>query len=189
MAFTVTRTGAGEADFEAYARLLRQQGADLAHLPRVPDPEAPDRRWGAAWSAEPDARRFADELAATTGAAWQVLPTDATPTLGPLGPLLFQLARRADGLTFALHPLSRAVIGDGFADAVPRATSVFLDPHAWADFQRAHGGLSELVAELAPVLTGQSAEQLAEWGYALLDADTGRAWVRVPPVGVGAVHA
>jgi hypothetical protein len=189
MAFTVTRAGAGEADFEAYARLLRQQGADLAHWPRVPDPEAPDRRWVAAWGAEPDARRFADELTATTGSAWQVRATDAPPSHGPLGPLLFHLARRADGLTFALHPLGRAVLADGAADAVPRATSAFLDPQTWADFHRAHGGLGELIAELAPVLTGLSGEQLAEWGYAVLDADTGRAWVRVAPSGVGAVHA
>jgi len=46
MGFTVTRpVGTKDAEFEAYVRLLRQQGKDLANLPRVPDPENPRRRW------------------------------------------------------------------------------------------------------------------------------------------------
>ena len=38
MAFTVTRSDGAtkDAEFEAYARLLRQQGIDLGKLPRAP---------------------------------------------------------------------------------------------------------------------------------------------------------
>ena len=44
MGFTVTRPGGTKnAEFEAYARLLRQQGKELGNLPRVPDPENSSR--------------------------------------------------------------------------------------------------------------------------------------------------
>ena len=46
MGFVVTRpVGTKDAEFEAYVRLLRQQGKDIGYLPRVPDPENPKRRW------------------------------------------------------------------------------------------------------------------------------------------------
>jgi hypothetical protein len=39
MGFTVTGPeGTKDAEFEAYARLLRQHGKHLGNLPRVPDP-------------------------------------------------------------------------------------------------------------------------------------------------------
>ena len=40
MGFTVNRDDGmtKDAEFEAYARLLRQQGVDLGKLPRVPEP-------------------------------------------------------------------------------------------------------------------------------------------------------
>ncbi len=58
-------------------RLLRQQGKDLANLPRVPDPENPRRRWVCVWNTQ-EAQQFADELKEQTGDnGWRVEPTAA----------------------------------------------------------------------------------------------------------------
>lgn len=62
MGFTVTLEGATtDVEFEAYPRLLRQNGMDLAWMQRVPEPKA-GRHWLRVWNAEADARAFADEL-------------------------------------------------------------------------------------------------------------------------------
>ncbi len=63
MGFTVSRNGAGanNAEFEAYARLLHQQGLDLGKLPRVPDPGT-GRRWLYLWESREKAQSFADLL-------------------------------------------------------------------------------------------------------------------------------
>jgi hypothetical protein len=107
MGFTVTRPGETKnAEFEAYARLLRQQGKELGNLPRVPDPENSARRWVYFWNTPEEAQQFADELKEETGNnGWRVEPTAALPSNGPFGPVLLQLARRSDGLMLALHPL------------------------------------------------------------------------------------
>jgi hypothetical protein len=190
MGFTVTRPGGTkDAEFEAYARLLRQQGKDLGNLPRVPDPENPGRRWVHVWNTPEEAQRFADELQEETGDTdWRVRPTAATPSTGPFGPALIQLARRSDGLVLALHPLSRALIREAFPDATPAATNVFINTQAWTDFLKTQGDLSALVAENLPALTGLHMDQLSDLGYAVIDADTDRAWVYVPPAGVAQVH-
>jgi hypothetical protein len=63
MAFTVNHNEGmtKDAEFEAYARLLRQQGVNLGKLPRAPEPVT-GRRWLYAWDSEEKARAFADEL-------------------------------------------------------------------------------------------------------------------------------
>jgi hypothetical protein len=44
MPFTLTwPVGMKDAEFEAYAHLLRQQGKNLGNLPTVPDPANPRR--------------------------------------------------------------------------------------------------------------------------------------------------
>src|SRR5258708_4416962 len=123
MGFTVTRPGGTkDAEFETYARLLRQQGKDLGNLPRVPDPENPRRRWVYVGNRQEEAQQFADELKEQTDDTdWRVEPTAAPPSNGPFGPVLIQLARRSDGLVFALHPLSLALIREAFPNATPVA--------------------------------------------------------------------
>ncbi len=71
MGYTVThRGGTKDVDFEEYARLLRQRGADLARLRRVPEPGT-GRRWLHVWGSEAEAKAFADELNERTGgSAW-----------------------------------------------------------------------------------------------------------------------
>jgi hypothetical protein len=186
MGFVVTRPmGTKDAEFEAYARLLRQQGKDLAKLPRVPDPKNPRRRWVYVWDSRQEAQQFADELNEQTGnGAWFVETTEAPPREGAFGPVLIQLARRSDGLAFALHPLSAALIRTAFPDAKPATTNAFIDIQTWKDFQKAQGKLGDLVEEIAPSLTGLDKGQLTELGYAVIDADDDRTWVHVPPAGV-----
>src|SRR5947209_2402248 len=185
MGFTVTRPGGTkDGEFEVYARLLRQQGKDLGNLPRVPDPENPRRRWAYVWNTQEEAQPFAEELKEETGdSRWRVEHTAAPPSNGPFGPVLIQLARRSDGLGFALHPLSRAMIRQTFPDATPGATNAFINTQTWNDFVKTQGSLSDLVEELLPSLTGLSMEQLTDLGYAVIDADNDRTWVYVPPAG------
>ena len=81
MGFTVTRQGGTkDVEFEAYARLLRQKGVDLAKLNRVPEPGT-GRRWLYVWNVEADAQAFADELKKRTrDQAWEVVQVDAPPS-------------------------------------------------------------------------------------------------------------
>lgn len=186
MGFTVTRpVGTKDAEFEAYTRLLRQQGKDLGNLPRSPDPVNPKRRWVYVWDSPEEAQQFADELNEQTGdTGWYVQPTDAPPSHGPFGPVLIQLARRSDGLVLALHPLSRAMIREAFPTATPGVTNTFIDTQTWNDFLKTHGKLSDLVESTAPSLTGLSMDRLIDLGYAVIDTDTDRTYVYVPPAGV-----
>ena len=189
MGFTVTRpVGTKDAEFEAYVRLLRQQGKDLANLPRVPDPQNPRRRWVYVWNTSDEAQQFSDELKEQTGNnGWLVEPTAAPPSNGPFGPVLIQLARRSDGLAFALHPLSRAMIQDTFPSSTPAATNTFINTQTCNDFLKTQGTLNDLVEDIVPTLTGLNLEKLTELGYAVIDADNDRTWVYVPPAGADQV--
>jgi hypothetical protein len=183
MGFTVTRPGGTkDAEFQTYARLLRQRGVDLGRLPRVPEPGT-NKRWLYLWKTQADAQAFADELKQQSGdPAWQVVPVNAPASEGPLGPILIQMVRQADGLTFGLHPLSRAMIRSAFPNAVSSTTYASIDPASWEDFRKKKGGLANLVRQLAPNLTGLTQEQLETLGYAVVDADTSETLVFVPPV-------
>lgn len=93
MAFTVSRSDGGtkDAEFEAYARLLRQRHVDLGKLPRAPEPGT-QRRWLYVWDSEEKAQSFADELKRRTGDdAWVVTPVDALHPKGRWAPSLFRL--------------------------------------------------------------------------------------------------
>ena len=191
MGFTVTGPmGTKDAEFETYARLLRQQGKDLGNLPRVPDPENPGRRWVYVWGVEEEARRFADELKEQTGITdWRVEETAATPSSGPFGPVLIQLGRRSDGLVLTLHPLSLAMIREAYPNARPSATNTFVDTQTWNDFLKKQGTLSDLLKEVLPFLTGLDLNQFNDVGYAAIDADNDRPWAYVPPAGVAQSQA
>jgi hypothetical protein len=180
--FTVTRPGGTkDAEFQAYARLLRQLGKDLGKLPRVPEPGT-SRRWLYVWNTEEEARAFADELKKRTrDAAWAVVDVNAAASEGPLGPILIQMTRQADGLTFALHPLSRAVIRSGFPRAVSSASTASIDTATWYEFRKERGGLDELVRQIAPSLTGLDSAELDALGYAVVDADSDETLVFRPP--------
>lgn len=186
MGFTVTRpAGTKDAGFAAYVRLLRQQGKNLGNLPRVPDPEDPRRRWVHVWNTREEAQQFADALQERTGEnGWRVEPTTVSPSNGPFGPVVLQLARRTDGSVLAVHLLSLAMIREAFPDAKPAAASVVINSQIWSDYLNTQQSLTALVEQVAPALTGLRMDQLMDLGYAVIDADTDRTWLHVPPAGV-----
>ena len=150
--------------------MLRQQGIDLAHAPRVL--HAASGRWLHVWDDEAGARRFAKELAGrTTGDAWQVEMVGVPVALGPLGPLLIELSRRSDGLLFGLHPLSRMVLSGAFPKALG-ASSVFFDAQRWRDYRASGGTFADLAWKMAQALTGLSEAELDEVGIEVIDDDT-----------------
>jgi hypothetical protein len=111
MGFTVSHHGGTkDVEFEAYARLLRQKGVDLANVSRVLEPGT-GRRWLYVWEAEDKAHEFAEELKRRTrDNAWEVVPVDAPASEGPLGPVEIQVGKQSNGWTFALHPFSRQML-------------------------------------------------------------------------------
>ncbi len=189
MGYTVAkRGGTKNGEFEAYARLLRQQGKDLGKLPRVPEPNANARRsWLHVWNDSEDAQAFAKELRKRTGDdAWEVVPVTVQPSEGPLGPILIQQARRGDGISFSLHILSHWLIRSAFPHAVG-VSRVGFEPETWRDFYRVHGGLRTVVRQVAPSLTGLTLEQLETLGYAVIDDEDFETILYQPPAELAAV--
>jgi hypothetical protein len=183
MAFTVHRNDGmtKDAEFEAYARLLRQKGVDLGKLPRAPEPGT-RRRWLYVWDSRQNAQAFADELRKRTrDNAWTVVEVDAPPSEGPMGPLIVQVGRRANGLAFGLHPLSRAIIQSAFPNKKASVTTVSINFETLHDFQATHGSIENLAREVVPTLTGLKLQELEKLGYALIEDDTYRTLVFVRP--------
>ena len=183
MGFTVSRNDAGakDAEFEAYARLLRQQGVDLGKLPRAPEPGT-GRRWLYVWDCREKAQAFADELKKRTGDdAWGVVDVSAPPSEGPLGPIIVRVGRRASGLVFGLHSLSRAMIQSAMPNADGTATTIAVNFETINDFLNSHGSIADLAREVVPTLTGLKLRDLERLGYALIEEDTDRTLVFMPP--------
>lgn len=168
MPFTVSRDGGVESPaFEAYARLLSRWGIDVAHTPRVPDPET-QGRWLPVWPDAVDAERFAEELrAGSHDRAWRAVPLNgATVSEGALGPVTILLSPRSDGCAYGLDLFSRTLIHKRFPGArLPHG--LYLYGETKPDVRTTQGHLWDHVAG---VLTGLSGEQLAELGgYRLFD--------------------
>lgn len=183
MAFTVNRDGGINKvfEFEVYARLLRQQGVDLGRLPRVPEPGTA-RRWLYVWNSREKAQAFAQQMnERTRDNAWRVVDVAASPSEGPMGPIIIQVGRRADGLVFGLHPLSRAMIQSAFPDVHQTASTVSINFETLQDFQATHGSIEKLAREVVPTLTGLDLDELERMGYAVIEDDSGRTLVFVQP--------
>jgi hypothetical protein len=183
MGYTVNRVDGAtrDAEFEAYARLLRQQGVDLGKLPRAPEPNT-RRRWLYVWDTRDKAQLFADELRKITDDdSWNVVEVAAPASEGPMGPLIIQAGRRADGLVFGLHPLSRALVQSAFPNVHATANTVSIGFETLADFNVNHGSMEDLAREVVPTLTGLSSQQLGMLGYSVIEDDTGDTLVYVPP--------
>lgn len=174
MGFTVTRDGGTkDAEFEAYARLLRQKGFDLAKVERVPEPGS-GRRWLHVWNAEGDAHAFAEELKKRTrDDAWKVVPVDAPASEGPLGPIEIQVGRQGAGWAFVLHPFSRQMVQKLFPNSccVP---SVFIAAETQQDYLATMGNLPHLAEQVAIILTSLDIDQVNETfgGYRLYEPAT-----------------
>ena len=183
MAFTVGRNDGftKDAEFEAYARLLRQQGVDLGKLPRAPEPGT-GRRWLYVWDSREKAQAFADELKKRTrDNAWVVMDVSEPPSEGPLGPIIVQVGRRANGLVFGLHPLSRAMILSAFPNARATASTISVNFDSFQDFLTIHGSIENLASEVVPILTDLQLQGIEKLGYALIEEDTDRTLVFVRP--------
>ena len=183
MGFTVNhRDGSTrDAEFEAYARLLRQQGVDLGKLPRAPEPGT-GRRWLHVWEAREKAQAFAEELRKRTrDDTWEVVEVSAPPSEGPLSPIIVQVGRRSDGLVFGLHPLSRAMIQSAVPGGTGGAATIAIHFETFRDFQATHGTIEALAREVVPTLTGLKPQELAKLGYTLIEDDTKRTLVFVRP--------
>src|SRR5205085_768175 len=136
-----------DIEFEAYTRLLRQKGVDLARLQRVPEPGS-GRRWLYVWPSQADAQAFADDLKKRTGdSAWEVVEVNGQTSEGPLGPIEVQVVRQAEGWAFALHPLSRQMIQKVFPGSC-RRDSIFIRTETRHDFQTTQGDIADLAEQV-----------------------------------------
>ncbi len=183
MGFTVSHVHGmnTQPEFEAYARLLNQRGVNLGKLPRSPDP-ATGQRWLHVWNTREQAESFADELnRRVRNNNWSVVEVDAVPSEGPLGPVIIQVGRRAEGWVLGVHPLSRAMIHSGFEGAKQTLTRVTIDSEKLQDFLTTQGDPEELAHEVLLGLTGLSATDLDSLGYTLIDDESNRSLVFVPP--------
>ena len=98
-----------------------------------------------------------------------------------MGPIIVQVGRRAAGLVLGLHPISRAMIQSAFPDAKGIASTVSINFETFQDFLTTHGGIKDLAREVVPTLTGLRLQELETMGYALIEDDTDRTLVFVPP--------
>ena len=167
MAFTVNRTDGmtKDAEFEAYARLLRQQGIDLGKLPRVPEPGT-GNRWLYVWDSrqQADFRRGAKKT--HSGQCLGCHRSRCAAVRRADRPIIVQVGRRAGGLVFGLHPLSRVMIKSAFPDTRGTATTVSINFETLQDFLTTHVSIEKLAREVVPTLTGLTLQELEKLGYA-----------------------
>ena len=187
MSFTVTRSEeTSDAEFAEYLRVLRYQGRELDHLPRIPDPEYPDLRWSAVFDTEDAAQKFVDELhehTALTG--WRIEPITTSPSFGFFGPVMIELTQRSYGLAMSVHPGSVRILHAAFPTARPTATLITTGLDLWEEYKSKQGTFRDLVDEIVPLLTGLRLDQLRTIGYLVYDADDRRTRIRVAPAGLG----
>lgn len=182
MGFTVTYPGGTkDSEFQAYVRLLRRNGLDINHLPRVPEPGT-NRRWLYAWQTAEQAEQFAKELRAETGdPKWEARETPAEPSPGALGSIIIQLNRTGEGFTFGLPPLSRFAVERARPDARFLTSAITVERENWDKLRAGGASFHELVRMVIPALTGLPADRLDELGYAVVDTDAGETVDRVVP--------
>ena len=182
MAYTVYFPGGNtDSEFQAYLRLLRQNGVDIGNAPRIPDPET-QNKWLYVWNSKKDAEAFRDELASITGTEdWGVHETHAQPSDGPLGPIILLLTRSAAEFNFSVHALSRAMLKSAFPESAPTASSVSVDFEKWHDFKKVHGNAIGLIEGITPALTGLDGTQIADIGVQVFDADRDKTVIFIPP--------
>jgi len=106
-----------------------------------------------------------------------------------MGPIIVQVGKRADGLVFGLHPLSRAMIQSAFPTANTNVKTVDFSFETSRDFRFTLGGLEDFAREVVPRLTGLSLGDLETVGYALIEDDTGQTLVFKKPGDLSHVHS
>ena len=187
MSFTVTRSEeTSDAEFVDYLQILRYQGRELNHFPRIPDPEHPGLRWAPVFDTQDAAQKFvSDLLEGTLLTGWRIELITIPSSFGPFGPLMFELTQRSYGVAISLHPWSRSVLRLAFPEARSAATLINTSLDIWEEYKTKYGTFRDLVDEVVPLLTGLRIDQLREVGYAVYDDDDRRTRVSVPPASLG----
>jgi hypothetical protein len=167
--YTVAKqTGTKDTEFEAYARLLTEQGVDISNIPRTEE-LGTQNRWLYVWNDKADAERFRDEIVKRTRQRdWYVREFDIDAvTHGPLEPLTIYFGREGDGFTYKLHPNSMQLIKKKFT-GVNTVDSIFvgIDTRQDLSTQFETSWWDQLVA----ILTGVSIEKIIDvGGYQVYD--------------------
>ncbi len=91
------------------------------------------------------------------------------------------MVRQPKQLTFALHPLSRALIRSAFPDSIITTTYSLIDAATWDEFRKKRGDIDLLISEIAPSLTGLTHDQLQQVGYSVFDVESRKMTVLAPP--------
>ncbi|HJT78222.1 MAG TPA: hypothetical protein VJ739_13545 [Gemmataceae bacterium] len=171
MGFTVTHRGdTKDIDFEAYTRLLRWRGMDLARARRVPEPGS-GRRWLPIWESQAEAGAFADELKQESrDPAWEVVEVEGPISEGPLGPVEIRTARRRDGWVFDLDPLTQRMIQELFPGSC-RTGAIFISTETGQDPGKPEVDVADLAEPVAILLTGLSIDKIVRsfGGYRVYD--------------------
>ncbi len=115
--------------------------------------------------------------------AWEVVPVDASPSEGPLGPVEIQVGRQNSGWTFALHPFSRQMLQELFPDSC-RVPSVFIASDNRQNHQTTMGNLAHLSEQVAIILTGVGMDEIRDkfGGYRVYDPVDKKELVSSEPV-------
>ncbi len=163
-------------EFDAYAKLLQQQGITLDDGARVEN--AFGRKWLHIWTDRGEAEQFASRLRHVTGNRdWEVYDLSPPRPLaggpdGRSGSIEILIGRQQDGAAYSLHPNSLKRIRQRFPQVHPRST-VFIGAYTQPDID---AGMESIYDQVAVLLTGLSMRQMDELGgYRILDPLTGLA--------------
>jgi hypothetical protein len=180
-----------EADYRAYADLLRQLGPEVDGKPPVESSFG--RKWLHVWEARDQAEQFATRLRQVTrNQDWEVY--DLSPPRPPSEeadkrpePVVVLIGRQSHGVAYGLYPTSLTRIQQQFPQAHPKET-VFIGTGNQAGAEASRGPIFEQVALL---LTGLSREELlAAGGFRVVDPLTDLVLYDLePPAEVVGCHA
>jgi hypothetical protein len=120
--------GNKQSEFDAYVKLLRQQGLVTSESDSTRVENSFGRKWLHVWNDRGEAERFASQLRQVTGNRdWEVYdlspPRPADGEHGrSSGPVDILIGRQAEGYTYSLHPNSVKLIRQRFPQVHPRPT-------------------------------------------------------------------
>jgi hypothetical protein len=162
--------GNKQREFDAYVKLLQQQGIAIDDSTRVEDSFG--RKWLHIWNDRGEAEQFANRLRHVTGNRdWEVYDLSPPRPLdegqdGRSGPVEILIGRQGDGSTYSLHPNSLKLIRQRFPQVHPRPT-VSIGSDTRTGIEHSSGSVYN---QVAIILTGLSLERLKELGgYRVVD--------------------
>jgi hypothetical protein len=140
------------------------------------------KRWLPVWTDREKVEAFAAEVRQETkDPSWEVIETEAVGPEGPLGPIVVQLLRQSIEQLLGLEPLGRAALASAFPQAAGALTFAKIRSEDWETYRQKKGGLDRWAGEVVPLLTGLDPEQLASLGYSVVDWESEKTFVSVPP--------